>query len=132
MRDSLHGTVGWELVAAARGAVWLAVGIIVLVFVGHLVTKAVVQDGVADLRSPEERDIAEAVVVGAWLLIDNPIQRLYRPAVRVTAIQRDPGHCPAPGGSATQYRGELRAYTLFAIPAGTIYFTCGGREMGWR
>lgn len=132
MRNSLHGTVGPELVAAARWVVLLAVGLIALVVVGHLVTKAVVDNGVADFRSPEQQDIAEAAVAGAWMLLDNPIQRVYKPAVRVTAVDRDPGHCLAPRGSRTEYRGEVRTYTLFAIPAGTLYFTCGGRQIGWR
>ena len=133
MRNSPYGTVGPELVAAARAAVLLVFGLIALVVLGHGITKILVDSGVENFRSPEERRLAEAAVRVAWLNIDNPIQRVYTPAVRVTVVERAPGHCDdptIPEGPRKDYRAKVSIYTLFAIPARTAYLTCGGRYMG--
>ena len=135
MRNSPYGTVGPELVAAARWCVLLIFALIALAMLGHFATKAVVNDGVEDFDVPEVQEFAQDAVTGAWFLIDNPIQRIYIPAVRVTAVERIPGHCSdptIPRGPRRDYRAEVRTYTLFAIPAGRLEVTCGGRHIGYR
>ncbi len=89
-------------------------------------------DGVNQYQhDPTMYAVAQRAVQDAWMHNDNPIGRLLMPAARVVSVTKVPGHCPSgPGADQpyAEYRARVRYYTVFAIPAATLYVSCGG----WR
>lgn len=49
--------------------------------------------------------------------------RLLRRERQIVDIQLEPGRCLVGGGPA--YRATIRTYTLFMIPTGTVFVSCG-------
>jgi hypothetical protein len=92
-----------------------------------------ISDGIERLDrhpDPTYAYVGQQAYHDAWMHHDNPIQRVAMPAVRVSRVWRDPGHCPQddPGGREpyADWRAEVRFYTYFGIPGPVLSVTCGG------
>lgn len=104
-----------------------------LLFVGWYVPRRVVSNGIDRFAGDRAAHlVAQEAYYGAWMLRDNLVLRGLTPAVRVVEVKLVPGHCPAgdPGSDEpyADYQARVQFYTLFAIPAGVVYITCGGRH----
>lgn len=107
-------------------------GLFFLLLIGWFLPRWLVNDGTARYRNDAAmHSVAQRAYADAWMHNDNPIGRLLTPAARVVSVTQVPSHCPwGPGSDQpyADYQAQVRFYTVFAIPAGTLYGTCGG----WR
>ena len=103
----------------------LLVGLVVLVAVGFNSTRSLVRDGL-DRFTGAERVAAEDALSLAYGCLDHPIQRSLTPKLQVADMDLEPGYCPIAGTHRIPaYRAEVRTYTLFMIPTGTLSVDCG-------
>lgn len=97
----------------------------VLLTAGYTSTKLLVSNGLDRLMG-EERAAAQHALLWAGIgCLDNPIERVLTPKIRVADVKLEPGYCPVNARRVRHYQAVIRSYTFFGIPAGTISVSCG-------